>query len=174
MDNPHRLTDLVYLAAIIDGEGSITLERTGNRRLSGVTGVSPRIIVTNTNEAIVQHVVNIFKRIGISPHIKSQAAGKYRRTKACYWVTTQGITKAAKVLEAIKPYLVGKLAQAELVLEFCRLRGDARLAKGKPYGDAELGMITRIRALNHRGLTETEAHGLGLDKPNQMTVRATT
>lgn len=172
MDNPHTLVDLVYLAAIIDGEGTITLERTGKRRLAGVMGLSPKVIVANTNEAIIQHIVNIFQRIGVNPHIKTQDAGKYNRGKKMYWVTVQGLTKAAKVLEAIKPYLVGKLAQAHLVLEFVAIRGDAQVAKGKPYGAKELQILARIRALNHRGVTETEVHGLGLSSPSQMTVHA--
>lgn len=156
-----------YLAAMIDGEGTITLERTGKRRLAGVMGLSPKVIVSNTNQAIIQHVVNIMRSVGVNPHIKSQDRGPY---KTMFWVTTQGLTKAVKILNVVKPFLVGKLAQAELVLEFARLRGDSQLAKGKPYGERELQILKQIRALNFRGVTTTEAHGLGLNKPSQMTV----
>lgn len=160
IDNLHTIVDLVYLAAIIDGEGTITLERTGKRRLAGVMGLSPKVIVANTNEAIIQHVVNILRRIGVNPHIKSQEAGKYNRGKKMFWITVQGLSKAARVLEKIKPYLVGKLAQTQLVLEFVAIRGESQVAKGKPYGEAELQILNRIRALNHRGVSTTEEHGL--------------
>lgn len=160
MDNQHKLErELVYLAAIIDGEGSITLVRTGNKRLCGIAGLSPRITVTNTNEAIIQYVINIYHDLlGINPHVKTQAAGKYRRTKTCYWVDISGLTKCKKVLEAIRPYLIGKLAQADLLLEFIKLRGEPQRAKTIPYGPQELQILEKIRALNFRGLSETEYH----------------
>ena len=157
-------SELGYLAAMIDGEGCITIERGGNRRLNGVTGLQPKVIVTNTNEAIVEYVSNLFNRLGVTPYIKSQEIGygTHPRRKRCYWVTIQGLTKTAKILNAIKPYLVGKLAQAQLVLDFIAFRGDAQLAKGKPYGETEWKILDRIRALNFRGKSTTEDHGLGL------------
>lgn len=165
MHNPHTLErDLVYLAAMIDGEGTITLERSGKRRLQGVMGLSPTVVVTNTNEAIIQHVVNIFHGIGVNPYIKTQQATNGGRCKTCYWVTVKGITKVRLVLEAIKPFLVGKLSQANLVLEFAYLRGDSSLAKGKPYGEVELGILQKIRALNFRGVSETEDYALGIKR----------
>jgi len=164
MSNPHTYEiELAYLAGVIDGEGCISLERNGNRRLNGVTGLQAMVCVTNTNEALISYCLNIFRRIGVNPYIKSQAVGygKKARCKTCYWLTTQGLTKTKKVLEAVLPYLIAKRAQAELVLEFIKLRGDSQLAKGKPYGDAEYGILTRIRALNFRGVSETEDHMLG-------------
>ena len=47
-----------------------------------------------------------------------------------------------------------------LVLEFVDVRGDAQKAKGKPYGTVELSILDRIRALNHRGTSTTEDHGI--------------
>ena len=146
-------SDLGYLAAIIDGEGCITLDRTGKRRLAGVMGLQPKVIVTNTNRAIIQHVINLFLRLGVTPHVKGQLR---RDMKSCYWVMVSGLTKSAKVLNILKPYLVGKVAQAQLVLDFIELRGDSRLAKGKPYGDSEMRILEQIRALNHRGVSTTD------------------
>jgi len=147
---------MAYLAAIIDGEGMITLERTGNRRLNNVMGLSPRIVIANTNEAIIQHIANLFRSVGANPHIRSRQ--EQNGWKRCMWISVQGLSKCRKVLEAIKPFLVGKFAQAELALEFIRLRGDSQLAKGKPYGPAEMSILDRIRALNRRGVTETERY----------------
>jgi len=165
MDNPHTTEkDLAYLAAIIDGEGTVTLERTGKRRMSGVMGLSPKVIVVNSNEAIVQHVTNLFTKLGVKPHIKSQDRHPHRKM---YWVTVQGLSKCKKILSQLMPYLVGKIAQAQLLLEFIAYRGDSQMAKGKPYGPVEQGILERIRALNFRGVSETEDHGLR----SQMTVR---
>lgn len=159
MDNPHVLNvELAYLAGLVDGEGTITLDRNGNRRLSGVTGLQAVVLVTNTNEAIIQRTINIIKAIGVNPFVKAQEAGKYKRNKRIYWVTVSGLVKTAKVLNAIKPYLVGKIGQAQLLLDFIAHRGDARLAKGKPYGEFEMNILAKLRALNMRGPSETEDH----------------
>jgi hypothetical protein len=160
MDNPHiREVDLAYLAGIIDGEGTVTLERNGTRRLSGVMGFSPKVIVANSNRALIQRVVDIFVMLGVTPYIKSQEAGKYSRGKVMYWVSTMSLTKCAKILRPLLPYLVAKNAQARIVLDFIERRGDSQLAKGKPYSEYELTLVQQIRALNFRGMSETEDHG---------------
>lgn len=162
MGNQHTQDELnlAYLAGLIDGEGTITLERSGIRRLNGVMGLSPVVLVANTDLAIVEFVTNQFRRMGANPHIKTQAKGYAKRQKQCYWVKVHSLTKAKKVLEPVIPYLIGKRAQAQLILDFVAYRGDSQLAKGKPYGPYELGILEKIRALNHRGVSETEDHGL--------------
>lgn len=158
MDNPHILErDLVYLAAIIDGEGTITLEKAGKRRNHAIPGLIPKIVVTNTNEAIIQHVINLFQNIGVTPHVKSQTPnGVRRRNRTCYWVQVTGLVKCKKVLTQIKQFLVGKISQANLLLDFIEFRGDPQMAKGKPYGQFELGILERVRAINFRGVSETD------------------
>lgn len=168
MDNPHILeSELGYLAGIIDGEGTITLERSGKRRLCGVMGLVPKVVVANSNEAIVNYVIMLFKKIGITPYIKTQIAGKYGRHKKMYWIIFHGLTRTTKALTILLPYLVGKLAQAQLVLEFNAYRGDPIKAKGRPYGPIELGILQKIRALNFRGMSETEdpTHMMRNDSP---------
>ena len=161
MDNPHiQDVEIAYFAGLIDGEGTITLERTGNRRMNGITGLSPKIIVANTDLAIIEVCKTYFKRLGVKPHIKSQLAGKYNRGKTMYWVTIQGLSKCKKVLPKLIPYLVGKAGQARLLLDFIDHRGNSQEAKGKPYGEYEMRILDQIRSLNHRGVSETEDHGL--------------
>lgn len=157
MDNPHTLEiDLSYLAAMIDGEGTVTLERTGRRRKgNSEMGLAPKVIVANTNLAIVGHVVNLFKKLGTNPHVKSSTA---RRHKTCYWVTVQGLTKVKVVLEAVMPYMVGKVSQAQLLLDFINCRGD--VPKGLKYGPKEQAILDKIRALNFRGVSTTEDYAL--------------
>jgi hypothetical protein len=171
MGNPHvREVELAWLAGIIDGEGTITLERSGKRRLSGVMGLAPKIIIANSDQVIIQRVVNLMQLIGANPHIKSQEAGYARpmadgsrtvtRRKTMYWVVVSGLAKSKRVLVPILPHLIGKSAQARIILDFVEIRGDSAKAKGKPYGEAELNMLEQIRALNFRGTSETEDHGI--------------
>jgi len=161
MGNPHiRKVDLAYFAGLLDGEGTITLERNGTRRkYNGQMGYSPKVIVANTNQALIQRVFDVERALGINPHIKTQLAGKYNRGKVMYWVTVAGLTKCAKLLRPVLPYLVAKNAQARIVLDFIERRGELQ-AKGKPYNEAELNLVQQIRALNFRGMSETEDHGL--------------
>jgi len=173
MGNPHmQEVEMAYLAGLIDGEGTITLERSGNRRLNGMMGLSPKVIVTDTDRAIVDATMTIMRRLGVNPYVKVQSPAK--RKKACFWVTVSGLSKCKKVLEAVKPYLVGKLAQAQLVLDFVESRGNSQAAKGQQYSEAELQILDKLRALNHRGVSETEDHGLRwkLASKSQMTVHS--
>lgn len=160
MGNPLTLENqLAYLAAMIDGEGTVTIERMGGWRkgVERAKGLSPRLYVTNTNPAIIQYVVDIIRKIGVTPHIKTNFSGG--RNKRCYWVSVQGLTKVRKVLEAVMPYMVGKLTQAQLILEFITFRGDN--PKGQKYCEVEYGILDKIRALNFRGVSTTEDHELG-------------
>src|SRR5579885_581002 len=142
MDNPHaRDVDLAYLAGVIDGEGTITLERNGTRRLHGQMGFSPKVIVANTNHALLQRVVNVFDALGVNPHIKTQAAGSNNRGRMMYWIVVAGLAKCGRILRPILPHLVAKDGQARIVLDFIERRGDPALAKGKPYGEYELGLV---------------------------------
>lgn len=161
MGNPHALeSELAYLAGIVDGEGTITLERSGIRRLNGVMGLSPKVLVSNTDTAIIQFSINVMERMGVVPHVKCQLGTYKGRRKTCYWLSVAGLAKTKKVLVPLLPFLVGKQAQARLLLDFIEYRGDPVLAKGKPYGDYELGLLEKVRALNFRGASETEDHGL--------------
>lgn len=171
MGNPHvREVELAWLAGIIDGEGTITLERNGTRRLAGIMGLSPKVIVANSNEAIIQRTVNLMQHLGVNPHIKTQVSGYGRkladgsrtvtRRRNMYWVVCAGLAKSKRILAPVLPHLIGKAEQARVVLDFIEVRGDPQQAKGKPYGEYELSLLERIRALNFRGTTETEDHGI--------------
>ncbi len=161
MDNPLTQVELAYLAGLIDGEGTITLERTGKRRMSGVMGLSPSVIVANTDDSLIQWTVTAFRRLGANPYIKTQTPSqKNKRRKPCYWVVVKSLTKSKKILSAVKQYLIAKKSQADLILEFIDIRGNSQLAKGKPYGEREMMILDQIRALNYRGVSETEDYGI--------------
>lgn len=163
MGNPLvQEVEKAYLAGLIDGEGTLTLERTGTRRLCGVMGLSPKIIIANTNEAIIASSKDIFERLGVRPHIKSQSGSYKNRRKTIFWVNVSGLAKCAKILPHVIPYLRGKVGQAMILVRFIEYRGDPVVAKGKPYGDYEIGLLGQIRALNFRGTSETEDYGLRL------------
>lgn len=159
MDNPLAKLDeiaLAYFAGLVDGEGTITIIRTGQIVADGGRSLRPQVEVTNTNPVIVQHVIDTFYKMGAKPYIDTRASKN--NWKAAYKIVAYGLNKSKKVLTCVMPYLLAKKAQAELVLEFIESRNS------QPYNchytDRDLNIYRQIRTLNHRGLaSETEDYG---------------
>jgi hypothetical protein len=149
--------DLVRLAAFIDCEGTITLQ-SWNATKPGVNSIQPRVSVFNSDPVFVQEVLNIYKRLGVKTYIENQK--RKANHKIVYRVTVLSISRAHTVLSAIRPYLINKRGQAELVLEFCELRmAAAKIGRGRQvkYGSREFELLQQIRLLNLRGVSETES-----------------
>lgn len=132
-----------YFAGIVDGEGTISLNKGGkkNRREQ----IVPSLSVFNTNE-------KLFKWIELV--ISSRVTHSRQRTrtkghKQIYeWKTTSCLT-VAQILGAILPFLVLKRRQAELVMEYCCNR--------IPFGSVtqrERELLKILHQLNKRGSDE--------------------
>jgi len=95
MENQLAPISNVWLAAMIDGEGTITLQRTGKRRVStGEMGLQPIIIISNTNQAIIEASRIFMEELGVNPYIKSQSFGRNGRGwKTEYKLQVGGLTK---------------------------------------------------------------------------------
>jgi DNA modification methylase len=122
--------DRVWLAAILDGEGCISL----HKRSAGQNAhYQPKVEITNTNRAIMDHVVAI---AGGNCDMK-QEAGTHGRKQTIYrW--TVAADKARDLLRELYPHLVGK-------------QHEARLAHGCPSsGDDASEAHESLKAL-HRG-----------------------
>jgi hypothetical protein len=104
---PTSLEDIVYLAALIDCEGHITIYR-GTRDAACVG-------VTNTDEALMQWLTSI----GGSIHEKRVAVGR----KPCWGWQLQGRRDVLAFLDVVAPYMRIKRAKAEEAMDFLRARG---------------------------------------------------
>lgn len=159
MGNQLSLDDneLYYFAGLLDGEGSVMLVRTGSRGKHGERPLVPQVRLTNTDPTIIQFVVNILIKLGVQPWIETREQKKNWNT--AYSVLVSGIKKTNKVLEVMCKFLLAKKAQAELVLEFNRIRmatgRNQKNGSGYKYGSQEQSIFERMKLLNHRGLTET-------------------
>jgi hypothetical protein len=138
-----------YLAGIIDGEGCVSL---GKRKEYYIT---PTLQITNTSRALMEW-------------LKANCGGNdYRRifekrvNRKDAWAWGLCGQAARDVIEAVRPYLVIKQKQADLVLKVYKKIG--RKAKRNSLGRLTLVMtekeknmnrkaISAIRKLNHRGL----------------------
>jgi len=133
-----------YLAALIDGEGTITIVQYDpppreTYRLN--------VHLWNTNEALLRTVKS---RFGGYLHIHSKGNTKH----ATGWVLTWTCAAAAEILKQIQPLLIVKAAQAELGLRLSSIvSGMKPGCKGTPRDvvDTLREMKIEINRLNLKG-----------------------
>ena len=102
---------IIYLAGIIDGEGSIHIElQRANNTCRKIDYFSIRLVVINTNVELMEWLHKNFK-------------GKITKRKdipgrrSCY-VWSVFSFNAAKILEECLPYMIIKKQLAEIIIEF--------------------------------------------------------
>lgn len=136
-------TDLAWLAGILDGEGSLTLEENGKGCYS------PRIQVVMADLATVNEVSRIFKSLtGEEPYRyeREPVAGSGHSPTFYARVATQ--EAVALVLSACLPFLRTKKEHAVGMLSFIGARRG-----GGTYGATERIAYERLKEANKRGFT---------------------
>jgi len=142
-----------YVAGIIDGEGYIGIaktKKTGSMRSTRYAGV---LIVGNTSRRLIAELVTTF---GIGS-VTYRRGGE--RKKECFLWAIQS-RNARDVLLRVRPYLLVKGAQADLVIDF--VEGFESFKGGRPgkfggqtVSESELARRSRIyeelRQLNRVG-----------------------
>jgi hypothetical protein len=140
-------TDIAWLAGIVDGEGCIC-GHWGNRGRYATGGsLSVEIRIEATSAVMISKVQQICQSVGI---IVSVDLNRWRpkATKPACRVNVRRREAVVKFLEMIRPYLVVKAAEADLVLSWYAKWGDQR---GKPNGRAtameKIVMFDALRSL---------------------------
>jgi hypothetical protein len=130
-----------YIAGIIDGEGTISLEK---RKFSNVK-IHPVISISNCSLELLYHIQKIIKCGTVRLAKKAN-----QKTRPEYKLSINRISQIEGLLRVITPYLMLKRKQAEIVLEFIsRLRKKGlRNYKLSKY---EMALLKEIRMLNQRG-----------------------
>lgn len=138
-------TDLAWLAGIVDGEGSIALE-TGRER-----AMTPRLTIGNTSRLMMTKIADILDELAVVGHC-GIAARKRRPMGVC---VLQG-DAAVAVVQAIRPYLVAKAEQADVLLEYAEWRKEyprnlgGRRAFPEEFHTKRQEYAVRIREPKHR------------------------
>lgn len=124
MDNQQVTNvDLAWLGGIWDGEGTISLRRSLQKRGNKNPQFSPRVSMVNTNSAILEKVVNILDSLEIKYYFREKDQGGFAGSRRqCFLVSVETLGNAVKLLVAIRPYLVGKRFQCDMLLKFCESR----------------------------------------------------
>lgn len=101
---------LAYLAGIIDGEGTIFIQK---HIKNGYTSYWPRFQISNTNRELMEWIKNTFGGLAYDkPRIKHNP--KWRMQ--IQWYTT--VSLMDKLLPLIIPYLIIKKPHAIIMIEF--------------------------------------------------------
>jgi intein/homing endonuclease len=117
-------TDLAWLAGHFDGDGWIGLSR-ARRPKTGMMRYSSSASIATTSERIKERVADLLTRLGVTHYFYEVPVGQDKRgyINARRWTITVRSNIGAKVfLEAIRPYLVEKGVQADLLLEYIEWR----------------------------------------------------
>ena len=159
---PTILTDLerVWLAAIMDGEGSFRIART--RRKDGGRGwrFQPTIELTNTDVRLIDRFVELAKpwvtrvREYENNHFHDNAK-KRHQVEIRY-------RKCEPFLRAIRPFLVCKGDQADLLLEFLDLQAE-KGKSGENMVEQYNELYIKGRILNLRGVKPLDVDKLRQD-----------
>lgn len=134
-------TEAAYVAGFVDGEGCLSLVR-AKQLAEGQWKIEPRFSVYNANTTVILRIREMVGCGAIYP-MKARGPG-HRQGYVLQWNRAE----MAWVLPQIRPYLCGKAAQADLLMQFI-------FRKGTPESDAELR--DRITELNSLGVAEADA-----------------
>ena len=139
-------TVLSYIAAFVDGEGTIGIRKYPQRKACHTVEYAAHITITNTNKAVLEWIK---EQLGFGCIVKRP--DKRPNHRMCYqWTVTYN--QAVKTLELILPYLQIKKTHAELALQCEAIRHMERSRRGKPKPsyvvDKQLALKEAIRILN--------------------------
>lgn len=142
----HRECKWIWLAAMIDGEGTIGIYKQNQ-------SYAKRLIIVNTSEELIDYLVNNYKGSKHGPYKQKEENHKNR-----FWWRCDG-KDAIKLIQKIEPYLVIKRVQAQLALEAWEdtFKIDYRGRKTPKYiADKREEYYQEMKKLNHRGKEEEE------------------
>ena len=141
-------TQKAWLAALIDGEGWIGIVK--EKRAGNVSGARyyANVEIANTKRDLLDAVTRCVGEAFV--YLKDHRIGQVNHKK----MYSVRIKKRAipSLLEQIKPYLVIKRRQAEIVLELCRVKAETPMRASQNH-DIQESLRNQCRALNRRGTT---------------------
>jgi hypothetical protein len=143
---------VAYIAGLLDGEGTIGLvwNRSKGRWRANTNHLRAQVdIVANCDERLIRFVVDTLKEWGLSPKtVDYRTEQRNPNWNAAWKVFLVTIDDKKKFLELIRPYLVAKQEQADIVLKFLSRRGSHTKVKTTQY---ERLLWAACAKLNKRG-----------------------
>ena len=127
-------TDWAYIAAMMDGEGSFSITRTTIKDRKGrpYNAFDCKVMVSNTSEVLIDWIQKRFGgsyRLSVKHISKKARANGQKSLKPCYRWTVEGYENQVVFILRILPYLVIKLEQAKIALEFAGMKSEQNPSK---------------------------------------------
>lgn len=121
-----------YLSGLLDGEGTITLSKKGQR-------YSPRVSIAQSNQSYLEIIQDFMGGVGGVYHQKGSG---------CWSWVVAAKADVVSVLDKLEPFLILKRSQSILVREFIDL--SYGIGYGQAYSDRMIYIISHIRELNRK------------------------
>lgn len=140
-------TDKAYLAGIIDGEGTISINREGNAYM-------PVLSVSSNNVDVLHFIKSL---------VNGGSLCKKRKYKECHnqsYVYKLVYDKALKLVEEVMPYLIIKKEHAKLLMSYKQ----STVRNGRYSEDVwakKMALVNNIRKLNFRGTNKVSCNTPG-------------
>lgn len=136
-----------YIAGIVDGEGCLTLV-TSRGGGGGYSTIRPVLAIANTNRDLLEAVRNTLDAGAVNIMRGGRIAGVHRMG---WQYQATGRATLHRILTMIRPYLVLKAAQADVILQFI---ADNKTMHNPIPPDVlahRQAAIAQIRELNRKG-----------------------
>ena len=153
VNQQERLIRLARLGMLIECEGSITIGTSLGCKSLRYCSFSPQIDITNTSSIIIDEAKNtlVSESIGFTARPVRYGSGFGKKLR--YDLNIHGFDRLVKILSLLKPWLGSKARNADLVLEFIKSRQTTG-GPGTPYSESEWQMVTEVRIINGRSLSQ--------------------
>lgn len=133
------IDELSWLGGIWDGEGTIGIYKRNSYYI-------PSVSVSNTNEVLINKVKDILDFYNIEYYVEYSDRGKRTNARPAWAIKMESKPRVSKFLSLIKPYLIAKQGQADLVLSWCS--NDKRR---KELSTQDVEIMAELKTLNSRG-----------------------
>jgi len=132
----------IYLAGIIDGGGTVTINR-HSRNNKGQWHLKPLLRVSDRSKELIDYLVRNFGGSCIECRQKGH--------RTIYKWSVHAIRPINEILRHICPRLIVKVQQANVLIAFTNSRAKAISVNPRsPYSEADIGYYSIIKRLNVR------------------------
>lgn len=135
-----------YVACALDTEGSLSIDRYQRKTQNG-WGTFSNVValqITNNNRPFLENIRSIVGTGTIDkPRIKTNP-----RWKPTYKFRIGRLADLKALLSQILPFMVIRVEQANLVLQYCELRQTGK----SELGPSELRLVVEMKRVNKRGI----------------------
>lgn len=134
--------NLDYLAGIVDGEGTISIAKSGHGK-----GLMPYISIANTNLKLIEEISGFLKSIGVGFHVSKKQPRKSNH-QVSYSLNVR-YNHAIKLAELLRWKLVIKSEQARMLIEDYKKCTPRNGKYNKEQLEMKSKFFTCLQSLNH-------------------------